>query len=231
MRIICISDTHNNIGKFEIPDGDLLLHAGDITLGFGPRDKDTLISKLEEALVVFAELPHKHKVLIAGNHDFLFQDYPDIAKEMVARHIDQGVIYLQDSSCALSIEGKDYKIYGSPWQPWFHNWAFNFPIGHTYHDKWDAIPDDTDILVTHSPPYGTLDGVPSRNDKHEFLWDNKGCKSLATRVAVVKPALHVFGHIHVSRGEACKDGTHYVNAAIVNSSYSPYNEPIVVDYL
>ena len=143
-RIVCISDTHNCNEEIVVPDGDLLIHSGDaVTSG-------TLL-EIERFFRWFEQLPHKQKVLIAGNHDWAYQLQP----EMVRTLIPDSIIYLQDSS----IEIGGLKIYGSPWQPRFFDWAFNLNRGPEMAEKWAMIPEDIDVLITHGPPNGILDLV------------------------------------------------------------------------
>tara|TARA_R110002073_G_scaffold128374_2_gene274096 strand:- start:242 stop:643 length:402 start_codon:yes stop_codon:yes gene_type:complete len=126
-------------------------------------------------------------------------------------------IYLQDES--VEIEG--LKIYGSPWQPWFFNWAFNLRTPEELKEKWDKIPEDTDVLVTHGPPLGildlTMDGL------------NVGCSELIKAVERIKPRAHIFGHIHEGYGDTMLDGCIFVNASINTHRYRPINEPIIFE--
>jgi Icc-related predicted phosphoesterase len=210
MRIICISDTHNRIGKVDIPDGDVLVHAGDSTMMGRPEEIGKFAAYLEA-------LPHKYKVVIAGNHDWLFETRPTTARKLIE---DAGAIYLQDE--AVTIMG--HKFYGAPWQPWFQNWAFNVARGKALAAKWALIPTDTDVLITHGPPFGILDQV----DGGEHL----GCVDLRTAVDRVNPLLHVFGHIHDGYGlDARRElaRTNFVNASICDESYQPVNSPIEID--
>lgn len=206
MRIVCISDTHGMTDNLAIPDGDVLVHAGDFCWS-GRKDE----------LVVFneflAKLPHKHKVFIAGNHDIPAEM---CGSEFVKKQIPQG-LYLQDSS--VRIEG--LKFYGSPWQPEFFNWAFNLPRGRELAHKWAFIPKDTDILITHGPPAGIMD----------MLSDGRrvGCADLRRYVGIVQPKVHIFGHIHEGYGMEEKDGILFVNASTCTGNYQPINPPIVVD--
>jgi predicted phosphohydrolase len=208
-RIVCLSDTHN-YGDEQIKapdDGDILIHSGDATVRGS-------LPEVEEFLSWFAGLPHQYKIFVAGNHDWLYQIDNRLARILTA---DFGVVYLQDS--AVEIEG--LKIYGSPWQPWFYDWAFNLPRGAALADKWRLIPADTDILVTHGPPFGILDATPSG--------ENVGCEDLLRRVEEIKPLVHIFGHIHHGYGQTEKFGVKFVNASICDEDYSPANRPIVLD--
>lgn len=206
MRIVCISDCHQKLDKVVVPDGDVLIHAGDSTFR-GDIREITKFARMLEAL------PHKVKICIAGNHDWLFQTNPSLAQSL----LPEGVIYLQDSWCVVD----GLVFYGSPWQPEFCNWAFNLPRGEALRKKWDLIPDKVDVLITHGPPFGIRDDVPGG--------ERVGCGDLLKAVERVKPQLHVFGHIHNGYGMFCKDGITFVNASVCDERYMPLNAPIVID--
>lgn len=208
-RIVCISDTHNRNEQIGVPDGDILIHAGDATVS-GTIDEIVLFNDW------FANFPHRYKIFVAGNHDWLFETNPQMARRLIAPEI----IYLQDSFAKV----ENLKIYGAPWQPRFFDWAFNLNRGAEMAEKWKLIPVDTDILITHGPPNGFLDVVP-RFDSFE----NTGCEELIKKVSAIKPKLHIFGHIHCGYGKAENFGTKFVNASICDESYEPTNAPIVVD--
>ncbi|GLH74897.1 hypothetical protein GETHLI_33990 [Geothrix limicola] len=209
MRLICISDTHNAHKGMQIPDGDVLIHAGDAT-GQG------LSQEVDRFLTWFGSQPHQHKILIAGNHDWLFQKHPEMAAQLLAAH--PGITYLQDS--AIEIDG--VKFWGSPWQPWFLDWAFNLPrLGVGLREVWSKIPLDTDVLITHGPPHGVLDQV--RGGTH------LGCEELKARLATVRPRIHIFGHIHDSYGVAQSSATTYINGCSCDEDYRPTQRPIVLD--
>ncbi len=156
-------------------------------------------------------LPHKHKVIISGNHDFGFQTNP-FAKTWITN-----ATYLYDSE--ITVEG--VRIYGSPWQPWFYDWAFNLERGPEISKVWQKIPSGIDILMTHGPPMGILDQVA--------YGGHVGCEELAKELHRIKPKIHVFGHIHEGYGELKQNGIHYVNASSCNVKYQPINPPIVID--
>ena len=163
-----------------------------------------------------ASLPHRHKLVIAGNHDFAFERVPENARMAVSSDQD-GVRYLQDSG--VTVDGVSF--WGSPWQPWFMNWAFNLPRGPALAAKWALIPEKTDVLITHGPPMGLLDVVPSG--------EHVGCADLLARVAAVRPRVHTFGHIHEGSGVLVRDGITFVNASICDGAYRPVNPVRVVD--
>ena len=212
MKIVCLSDTHNCNQEIAVPDGDILIHAGDATT-VGNTEQIAAFNHW------FANLSHKYKIFIAGNHDWLFETNNSFARQM----LDKSIKYLQDSS--VEIEG--LKIYGSPWQPRFFDWAFNLNRGAEIAEKWKLIPDDVDILITHGPPNGILDEVPRK-----YWVENTGCEELIKKVEELAKnnlKLHIFGHIHCGYGEMEKFGVKFVNASTCDEGYNPTQPPIVVE--
>jgi Icc-related predicted phosphoesterase len=205
MKIVCLSDTHAAHNRIQVPDGDILLHAGDVSR-----------RGLEHEIIEFNEwlgtLPHKHKIMIAGNHDFMFEKYPKPARKLITN-----AIYLEDEG--IEIEG--LSIWGSPITPWFYNWAFNRHRGAAIRKFWDMIPAKTDILITHGPPLGILD----QTDRGEAA----GCEDLLEAVHRIKPKLHLFGHIHEGYGMKEIDGTTFINASIMDIEYRPVNKAVVFE--
>jgi len=208
-KIVCLSDTHNYNEQIAVPDGGILIHAGDATIQ-GTIDEIVLFNEW------FTNLPHPHKIFVAGNHDWLFETSNRLARTL----LDSSIHYLEDSS----VEIENLKIYGSPWQPRFFDWAFNLTRGTELAEKWRLIPGDTDILITHGPPFGILDEVP-----RQYWIENTGCDELRKRIEQVRPRLHVFGHIHCGYGQMEKFGVQFVNASNCDESYEPVNSPIVID--
>lgn len=206
--VVCVSDTHLR-HQFEVPAGDILIHAGDLTMSGS-------VEEVEEGLDWLASFPHRWKVLIAGNHDFLFERAPDEARRLVRKYEGKGLRYLQDEE--VVVEG--IRIYGSPWQPWFMDWAFNLSRGPALKAKWDLIPGGVDILVTHGPPAGIMDFV--------LRGDRVGCEELLPAVKRTKPAFHIFGHIHGAHGVVKRGETLFVNACICGEDYSVSFEPVVL---
>ncbi|MBC8147590.1 MAG: metallophosphatase domain-containing protein [Bacteroidetes bacterium] len=221
MIISLISDSHCKHKQItqDLPGGDLIIHAGDISsMGYTHEIKTFCdwYTKLYQ---------YDTKIFIAGNHDFGFQDSPKEMTELLESY--PKLTYLQDD---LYLLGEDYdnyedriKVYGSPWQPRFCNWAFNVDRGPDIKLHWDDIPVNTDILITHGPPFGTLDKVIGRTD-------NLGCEELAKRIHEIKPKIHVFGHIHSGYGYKFDGNTHYINASILNERYIYTQKPITIDW-
>jgi hypothetical protein len=131
-RFIFLSDTHGLHEEIAVPDGDILIHAGD----FGRRGT---LAELVQFHAWLLRQPHKHKIFVAGNHDWCFETQPNAARDTM-----RGVTYLQDE--AVTILG--LKFYGSPWQPRFLDWAFNLDRGEPLKRVWAKIPADTDVLIT-----------------------------------------------------------------------------------
>ncbi|KAK6500880.1 hypothetical protein TWF506_003641 [Arthrobotrys conoides] len=177
LKVVCISDTHNN--EFEdIPDGDILVHAGDIT-------ENGTLKELQKSFDWLDSLPHKYKVVIAGNHDCGLD--PNSKYASYAAINWRSLVYLHNSSIVLNIPGKSrpVKIYGNPSSPQHGTSTFQYPRSE---DFWkNKVPEDVDILITHAPPRHHLDS-------------NAGCASLIQEIWRVRPKLHVFGHIHSGRG-------------------------------
>lgn len=228
MRLVCVSDTHTYGSQITVPDGDVLIHAGDHT--FRGTEGETVA-----ALRWLEGLPHSRKLLVAGNHDFWFDHrFPSghrfrnwkIQRTMrTPELINQfpSLTYLEDSG--VEIDGISF--WGSPWQPWYYDWAFQF--NHPQYGgneeaakKWGEIPDSTQVLVTHGPPSGILDRAHDES--------KQGCAYLRRRVEELPQlAVHVFGHMHESYGETVHNGVRFVNAAINDIEYEPVNAPIVID--
>lgn len=216
MKIICISDTHKKHRQLDLPEGDILIHAGDIT---GQGEMRTMIDFNKW----LGELPHPYKVVIGGNHDISLGDERREEYEGLLTNC----IYLHDSE--VTIEG--IKFYGSPYQPTFGvGWQFNLPRGEQLAAKWALIPDDTDILITHGPPNGFGDRVKYPNPGGVY---DVGCDALRWKVEQIKPKLHVSGHIHEDSGvdtHIWEDGgvTMFVNACSLDLGYNVRDQPCTV---
>ncbi|KAH1349201.1 hypothetical protein KXX14_002757 [Aspergillus fumigatus] len=221
IRVVCISDTHT-LEWDDVPDGDLLIHAGDLC-------NDGSIREIQAAVDWLQRLPHPHKVVICGNHDSYFdirsrrdEDRDASSSSFAAissstasiRSLDDDpdglnrinwgdIHYLQHSSITLSCpppspahaaaRPRSLTIYGAPQVPaivpFTSEHAFTY---HPQHDAWSGtIPPDTDILITHTPPQAHLDLSPVYST---------GCPFLLAETWRVRPALHVFGHVHEAYG-------------------------------
>ena len=221
MRITLISDTHTKHWELDgqLPGGDLLIHAGDI------MNSGRNVNDISDFCKWFNGLEqYDHKVFIAGNHDRMFEDYPEKAMEIVNSY--KWIDYLQDDWIQVGNDTSMVKLYGSPWQPEFYSWAFNLPKGGPgLMSKWEAIPMDTDILITHGPPQDHLDvSGPPYNEPH------LGCALLREKVDSQPPKIHLFGHIHGSYGYKFDNGTHFFNASILNERYDYVNKPVTFDW-
>lgn len=181
VSVVCLSDTHNTQPS-DVPDGDILIHAGDIT-------QAGTLKEIQTSLDWLNSLPHSKKVLIAGNHDILLDHNGPLSDPAARATINWGnIIYLNSNSTIVTCEnGRELQIYGCPLTPRHGNWAFQYPRDQ---DVWRSkIPADTDILITHGPPKGHLDA------------GHLGCKHLLEEIWRKKPKLHVFGHVHDGYGK------------------------------
>lgn len=219
LKIVAISDTHNQHQKVLVPECDLLIHAGDWT----SMGHDQEVIKFTQWLG--RQQQAKNIVVIPGNHELHFEKYLPFGRSFFKYHCPNVHLLIEES---VEIEG--IKIYGSPITPWFCDWAWNRHRGEHIQRHWDAIPNDTQILITHGPPLGILDQTcyPDGSLREDRL----GCYQLAKRIEDLKDLdLHFFGHIHTPGGQQVhKDGVNYYNAAICDEMYKPTNPITVVEY-
>ncbi|HEY1012880.1 MAG TPA: metallophosphatase domain-containing protein [Herpetosiphonaceae bacterium] len=206
IRIVAISDTHGQHELLAVPDGDILVHAGDLTL-------DGVLDDVRSFNAFLGRLPHRHKLVIAGNHDWCFEREPARAAALLTN-----ATYLCDSAATIA----GLRCYGTPWTPLFHDWAFMLPPGPALRAKWDLIPAGVDLLLTHGPPRGHGDRTIRGADA--------GCADLLAALDRVRPPLHVFGHIHEGRGVTFRGPTACVNASICTFRGQPLNQALVFDF-
>lgn len=214
IKIVAISDTHSHHNEIEIPECDLLIHSGDFVFS---HDRAQMYEKdaTQDFCAWFRSQDQaKRKIAVAGNHDFICQENEAEVRDMFGPDVD----YLVDEG--VEVEG--WEIWGTPWQPNFHNWAFNVENDHHMWSKLNRIPKDTDILVTHHPPYGILD---------KSSWGHTcGCPlTLRHLKKTLDVKLHIFGHIHPGYGMVQKDGIVFCNATIVNEKYTVTNLPQIIN--
>ena len=205
MKICAMSDTHGYLPK-EIPECDALLIAGDFCV------RMPVYYQLQWLRFEFRSWLQELEVPVfacAGNHDWPFFEYADDVPKLPWT-------YLEDSGT----EFKGFKIYGTPWQRIFYDWAFNL-TEYQLNEKWNMIPEDTDILICHSPPkfFGDL----TKRGSHE------GSQTLLERIVEIKPQLVVFGHIHLGHGEWTHNGVKMANVAMVNEGYKVVHDPWVYE--
>ena len=222
MKITFISDTHSKHNQVpsSLPGGDVLIHAGDIS-------NEGYRNEIQDFIKWFSTIEnYTHKIFIAGNHDFGCQDEVLAVEELL--RLNPGSEYLYDDLFLIGKDEDDYddmvKVWGSPWQPEFYNWAFNLPRqGAELKEVWNMIPSDVDILITHGPPHGHLDYV-------DYSKQNVGCELLRDRINIIKPKIHVFGHIHSSYGYKFDGTTHFFNAAVLDERYNFTQKPLTVEW-
>lgn len=208
MTLTTISDTHGLHRRIRnIPLADVLIHAGDVS-SYGDEHQ------ILDFLNWFSNQPHQHKLFIAGNHDFFFERE---SEKNIQKQIPSNVIYLNDSGCEIN----GINFYGSPITPKFMDWAFNRKRGTEINIHWKKIPSNTDILITHGPPFGKLDANANQY--------KTGCDDLLKTVEKIKPKYHIFGHIHEAYGMLETNATTFINASILDEHYRIKNSPIVFE--
>jgi predicted phosphohydrolase len=195
---------HRNL---ELPAGDVIIHGGD----FCDLSQE---SQVYDFLDWFSGLDFRHKVFIAGNHDLFAADQAAKFQKL----IPEGVIYLEDSGTKIG----DIQLWGSPYQPDLVGWAFGRQRGAAMQKHWRLIPEQTDLLITHTPPRGILDQSSSGR--------SLGCEMLEERLKVIRPKVHVFGHIHASYGQVQEAETLFINASNLDSRQGLVNPPIVFEW-
>ena len=212
MRIVCLSDTHGINEPSNVPEGDVLIHAGDHSMTGEPHE-------IQSSLAWLRKLPHKYKIVIGGNHDNALAELPILFDEQWKPYKgNTPLIYLCGSETTVRVGEQELTVFGSPFIPFnsvYRPGARAFMLDGTTHRHWNYAP-KCDILVTHGPPKGVLDG-------------GYGDPILASFVEQIKPKLHVFGHVHIGHGSASARGIQFVNAAMLNEEYRPVHEPIVVE--
>jgi Icc-related predicted phosphoesterase len=221
LKIMCLSDTHSQEDLLKIPKGklskcDIIIHCGDMT---NIGQMEDVHSFLRWADNLLKEFPNIQKfIFIAGNHDFCFQnEYHDTCIKAI-KNINNDIVYLQDDFITIN----DIKIYGIPWQPFFKNWAFNInEPSDALEEKYLKIPKDTDILVTHCPPYSILDTTIYNRNKHlgsTTLYDT------LKRNTNIKLCLS--GHIHSGYGTHIEGTKTFINCSVMDEDYRCVNKPI-----
>ncbi len=220
--VLC-SDLH---GEFPVlPNGDFLILGGD--LGPNLRSIQEDVKWFNENFFPWLEKqPHRHKIIIAGNHDFAFEQKLDDLK------FPDSVFYLADSSATIG----GIKFHGSPRTPQFGEWAF-MDSENCLRYYWERIPSDTEVLITHGPPHGIRDEVPRRKmdfssvpPKVNVVIDNAGSKTLRERLSDLHNLkLHVFGHIHEGYGKSFDGKVWYVNASFWDGQMRNNNMPLELE--
>ena len=213
MRLVLISDTHNQHKYVNLPDGDVLIHAGDFCMDGNMRELCAFSNWLRDI-----RARYKHVVMTPGNHDKCCEKEPTLVKGLLQQ---ANCHYLVDEE----IELDGIRFYGAPWCPKLKFWAF-YANDDKLRSKWVKIPNNIDVLITHSPPYKILDDVERKPEWNEPV----GCEHLRKHSVRVRPKIHVFGHIHECGGQIKEFiGTKFVNASVLDEHYRLVNEPIVLD--
>lgn len=215
IKVVCVSDSHTQL-PHSLPNGDILIHAGDWSNNGSVPDLMKFCNFIKSNSIRYRSI-----VVIAGNHDWCAQNTPQLVQDAIGK---AGATYLNDSGAVID----GLKIWGSPVTPWFYDWAFNKHRGEQIQQHWDLIPEDTQVLITHGPPYGIGDELSQRGSSPGT---HVGCANLMSTIdsRLKNLKLHVFGHIHEGHGTYGKSGVTYVNASILDDRYQQTNNPITVE--
>jgi len=210
MKIVAISDTHWHYNLYEnLPPGDILVIAGDYT---GKGDLMDLITFLSHISLLKKKGLYREIVIIPGNHNLYEEENIDKVPGFMK---EAGATYLLDSGC--TIDGISF--YGTPWSVTFNDWAFMKDEEDLFY-KFKKIPKGVDVLITHTPPYGTLDVI---RGKH------LGSHALEQRILSVKPKIHIFGHLHSAHGVAHSKYTDFYNVSMLNDRYEVVYKPTIIE--
>jgi len=224
MKIVALSDTHLYHNDIKIPEGDVLIHCGDATAMGTLRE-------VSDFTKWFVEQPHDIKIFVPGNHDFLFEDSPELAVQMIDQW-DNCYCLIDDELVADGV-----RFFGYPWTPKYGDWAFmEDRESHDLMYSTQNIPEDVDVLITHGPPHGILDttvrmrqGFGAATEIEESV----GCELLRLRVEAIMPKIHVFGHIHEGHGNATitygDETTHFYNTCICDEKYKAIRKPTEIE--
>lgn len=209
MKIVCISDSHNKHDDIMIPSCDILISAGDYSSRGLPQEVRNFHQWLNNQ-------DAKHIISVQGNHELWVENNFNDAK-LIATEVCPNIHFIDEGL----VQVESLNIWCSAVTPWFCNWAWNRQRGDEIRRHWDLIPDNTDIIITHGPPYGYGD---------DTMFDGPvGCVDLRDAINRVRPTLHISGHIHYGYGVYKNDHTTFINASICDESYNPTNKPIVID--
>lgn len=227
MRIVGISDTHCRHRKLQIPECELLIHAGDWSYHGTPAETRDFALWLNDQ-------PAKDIIVVPGNHEEGIQAAFPKSLEWITGPCPRAHVLIHEYA-----EIAGLKIFGSAYTPWFHDWAYNAgrTITEAAHykvpfigDLWKKIPEGLDILITHGPAYDILDEVKTVGGDSYNLPRFVGCVELRKRIAETKPALHIFGHIHSAHGEKHQDGVSHYNVSVCDEMYSATNPITRITY-
>jgi Icc-related predicted phosphoesterase len=205
IKIVVLSDTHRNHWNIKIPTCDILIHCGDAEING--------ILPLHDFNDWLGIIPAKHKIVVGGNHD----GYLEFLRKDECKRLLTNCTYLENEF--LYLEG--FKIWGSPFSPMFNACSF-MRYDNDLKEIWATIPLETEILITHCPPFGVLDQVLPRDD-------SQGSRTLKDRVKEVHPYIHLFGHIHEGYGQYTDGKTDYYNVSVLDEQYQVANPVTVIE--
>lgn len=232
IKTIFISDTHTKHRKINLESGDLCIFSGDcMSSGFSEMELLDFISWISSLTKKY-----KYVVVLAGNHDRYLETFPkEVIENLFYQNegYEKGIRYIQDELIELDFEDKGkLKIYGTPYQPYFCNWAWNISDSNELYNIYSNIPENLDLLITHCPCYNILDKSHIKSSRNLTGENPLGSKELQIRLSEMTnpPRYHCFGHIHGDGGKfQTIDKTTYINASVCDENYKPINNIVMLD--
>lgn len=204
LRLALLSDSHELHRELDVPDADILIHCGDFTM----------FSRSMKSIIDFnqwlGELPHRHKIVVPGNHEFFLEADP-----MERSLLTNAIVIINEE---IEVEG--LRIWGSPVTP-LYGGAFGLSSANDRRRLYAQVKPDIDILITHGPPFGILDRAPDSKV-------HSGCPELLEAVHHIEPKLHVFGHVHGTPGIVRTDRTTFANVAVLGLDGAPAVAPMLM---
>lgn len=234
MKIIAFSDIHANFSKSIKKEIDSIIENNDIEVIICAGDFSSNNINFYSFLEYFNSFNVKNKIIVAGNHDIDLTNQNSSMNKHIMKEMN--IIYLEDSE--VIIDG--IKFYGTPWTPTFMNWAFmkdDLELSNIF----DNIPEDTDVLISHGPPYGILDETKIIEKKRKSIYNNFDYKIKETIKSVGSISLleevnkrknikyHIFGHVHTGYGYKNIENKNFYNVSLLNDFYKFQNPPTLIE--
>lgn len=204
-KLVALSDTHERHRQIDVPDGDVLMFAGDLTM-------TGEMAAVKDFAHWLADLPHEHKLVIGGNHDCCFTDHRR-DKAIALLEGDAGALYLQGHGTTIG----ELNVFGTPWTQTYNEWCLQKDED-GLRREFQRIPADTDVLVSHGPAYGTGDYLDG--------YGHIGSEALRDVVERVQPDLHLYGHVHQHHGRQAPGS---YNVSVLDGEYNVVAEPVVIE--
>ena len=224
-KVCAISDTHGQY-NFDIEPVDILFICGDITPLKMQFNKPQSLKWFNKEFIPWCQKqPVDQIYMVAGNHDFFLQSYPEPHIKEFLRGTNITILYNEGAEYLDENSGKVYTIWGSPNCHKFGNWAFMYSDEYNK-EMYERIPNNLDFLITHDAPYGRNDVLLQKDCRWANL-EHIGNISLLEVVKEKKPKYHFTGHLHSTDHELKDyDGTKTACVSLLDENYKMAYEPL-----